>query len=111
MFWGARRMLQQNGSSSGWRCRTMPRTRSSSAILFKDPVSRKACTGDELRWRVLILGFPETRYIHFMTRQHVLDLYFMDARSKLIDIAAFLDRADRAEGKEDFRLIAFRAAL
>ena len=46
-----------------------------------------------------------------MTRQQVLDLYFMDSRSKLIDIAAFLDRADRAEGKEDFRLIAFRAAL
>jgi len=34
-----------------------------------------------------------------MTRQHVLDLYFMDARSKLIDLAAFLDRVERAEGK------------
>ena len=46
-----------------------------------------------------------------MTRQHVLDLYFMDARSKLIDLAAFLDRVERAEGKEDFRLSAFRLAL
>ena len=46
-----------------------------------------------------------------MTRQQVLDLYFMDARSKVIDIAAFLDRVERAEGKEDFRLVAFRAAL
>ena len=46
-----------------------------------------------------------------MTRQHVLDLYFMDARSKLIDLAAFLDRVERAEGKEDFRLFAFRLAL
>jgi hypothetical protein len=46
-----------------------------------------------------------------MTRQQVLDLYFMDARSKLIDIAAFLDRVDRAEGEPDFRLAAFRKAL
>ena len=27
-----------------------------------------------------------------MTRQQVLDLYFMDARCKLIELAAFLDR-------------------
>ena len=46
-----------------------------------------------------------------MTRQQILDLYFMDARSKLIDIAAFLDRVDRGEGEADFRLTAFRKAL
>jgi len=46
-----------------------------------------------------------------MTRQQILDLYFMDARSKLIDIAAFLDRMDRGEGVADFRLAAFRKAL
>jgi len=46
-----------------------------------------------------------------MKRQQVLDLYFMDARSKLIDLAAFIDRVDRAEGKEDFRMKAFRDAL
>ncbi len=46
-----------------------------------------------------------------MTRQQLLDLYFMDARSKLIDIAAFLDRVDRGEGEPDFRLAAFRMAL
>jgi hypothetical protein len=46
-----------------------------------------------------------------MTRQQVLDLYFMDARSKLIDLAAFLDRVQRAEGPEDFRMKAFREAL
>ena len=46
-----------------------------------------------------------------MTRQQILDLYFMDARSKLIDIAAFLDRVDRGEGDSDFRLAAFRQAL
>ena len=46
-----------------------------------------------------------------MTRQQVLDLYFLDARHKLIELAAFLDRAERATGKDDFRLQAFRAAL
>jgi hypothetical protein len=46
-----------------------------------------------------------------MTRQEVLDLYFMDARSKLIDLAAFLDRIDRAKGDADFRLAALKEAL
>jgi len=46
-----------------------------------------------------------------MTRQQVLDLYFMDARFKLIELAGFLDRVDRAGGQADFRLDAFRKAL
>jgi hypothetical protein len=46
-----------------------------------------------------------------MTRQQVLDLYFLDARHKLIELAAFLDRVERSHGKDDFRLKAFRAAL
>ena len=46
-----------------------------------------------------------------MTRQQVLDLYFMDARSKLIDLAAFMDRVQRAQGEDDFRMAAFRRAL
>lgn len=46
-----------------------------------------------------------------MTRQQVLDLYFMDARSKLIDLAAFFDRLDRAEGEADFRLAGLRKAI
>jgi hypothetical protein len=46
-----------------------------------------------------------------MTRQQVLDLYFLDARHKLVELAAFLDRVERADGKDDFRLNAFRAAL
>lgn len=46
-----------------------------------------------------------------MTRQQVLDLYFLDARHKLVEIAAFLDRVERAEGEDDFRLKAFQAAL
>jgi len=35
----------------------------------------------------------------------------MDARFKLIELAAFLDRVERAEGQSDFRLDAFRQAL
>lgn len=46
-----------------------------------------------------------------MTRQQVLDLYFMDARCKLIELAAFLDRVDRGSGDADFRLGAFREAM
>lgn len=46
-----------------------------------------------------------------MTRQQVLDLYFLDARHKLIEIAAFLDRVDRGSGEADFRLDAFREAM
>ncbi|RME96281.1 MAG: hypothetical protein D6766_01135, partial [Verrucomicrobia bacterium] len=45
------------------------------------------------------------------TKREILDLYFLEARSKLIDLAAFLDRVDRAEGEADFRLEAFRGAL
>jgi hypothetical protein len=46
-----------------------------------------------------------------MTRQQILDLYFLEARAKLIDLAAFLDRVDRAEGNADFRLDALHKAL
>ncbi|HXR46183.1 MAG TPA: hypothetical protein VN784_01975 [Candidatus Limnocylindrales bacterium] len=46
-----------------------------------------------------------------MTKQQVIDLYFLDARHKVIEVAAFLDRVERAAGKDDFRLKAFRAAL
>jgi hypothetical protein len=46
-----------------------------------------------------------------MTRQEVLDLYFMDARCKLIELAAFMDRVERGSGAEDFRMAEFRKAL
>ena len=35
----------------------------------------------------------------------------MDARAKVIDLAAFMDRVERADGEEDFRMKAFREAL
>ena len=46
-----------------------------------------------------------------MTRQQLLDLYFLEARSKLIDLAAFLDRVDRGTGEADFRFGALKSAL
>jgi hypothetical protein len=46
-----------------------------------------------------------------MTRQQVLDLYFLNARHQLVELAAFLDRVERASGAADFRLQAFHAAL
>ena len=44
-------------------------------------------------------------------QKNILDLYFLDARARLIDIAAFMDRVDRADGGDDFRYDAFRTAL
>jgi hypothetical protein len=46
-----------------------------------------------------------------MTKQQVTDLHFLDARARLIDLAAFLDRIERADGAEDFRMAAFRRAM
>ncbi|EDY81250.1 hypothetical protein VDG1235_868 [Verrucomicrobiia bacterium DG1235] len=43
--------------------------------------------------------------------QSPVDLYFMDARSKLIDIAAFMDRVERDQATDDFRYQAFLKAL
>lgn len=45
----------------------------------------------------------------------ILDLYFVENRSRLLDIAAFLDRVDRYAGadeaRRDFRYRAFTEAL
>jgi hypothetical protein len=46
-----------------------------------------------------------------MKRTQLLDLYFLEARAKLIDLAAFMDRVDRGEGEADFRYEAFKQAL
>lgn len=42
---------------------------------------------------------------------HPVDLYFMDARSKLIDIAAFMDRVQRSGETDDYRYQMFLQAL
>ena len=46
-----------------------------------------------------------------MNRRDLLDLYFLEARSKVIDLAAFLDRVRRAEGETDFRYRALKQAF
>jgi len=49
-----------------------------------------------------------------LDRKTLIDLGFIDARAKVLDIAAFLDRLDRAPGADaptDFRVEAIRAAL
>ena len=45
------------------------------------------------------------------TKRELLDLHFMDARCKLIDLAAFLDRIERHPGEADFRFDALVKAL
>jgi len=49
-----------------------------------------------------------------LTSQQVVDLYFLEHRAKLLDIAAFLDRLERAggdEGRQDVRVRALTKAI
>ncbi len=49
-----------------------------------------------------------------LSSQQVVDLYFMEHRAKLLDIAAFLDRLERADGEAgptDVRVRALRKAI
>jgi len=50
-----------------------------------------------------------------MTAREITNRYFLDARSKLLDLAAFLDRLDRAsdgaDSAGDFRIDALRDAM
>mgnify|MGYP003700551189 FL=1 len=42
-----------------------------------------------------------------MTGAEIVDRYFLDARSRLLDLAAFLDRLDRSSdgaGRDDYRV-------
>ena len=49
---------------------------------------------------------------HSVTRTQVVDAYFMEHRARLLDVAAFLDRIDRAgPGVDDFRMNAYRNAI
>lgn len=45
------------------------------------------------------------------TNVNLVDLGFMDSRSKLIDLAAFLDRVQQAGQDGDFRVIALKRAI
>jgi hypothetical protein len=46
-----------------------------------------------------------------LSKQELLDLQFIEARHKLLDLAAFLDRIDRHPGEPDFRFEAMKSAL
>jgi hypothetical protein len=48
-----------------------------------------------------------------LTKLAVADLYFLEHRAKVLDLAAFLDRFDRAAGpgEDDFRVHALKAAV
>jgi hypothetical protein len=45
------------------------------------------------------------------SKKELLDLQFIDARHKLIDLAAFLDRIDRHPGEDDHRFAALKTAI
>ena len=56
----------------------------------------------------------DTEFTCPQNREEVIDTYFMEHRAKLIDVAAYLDRLDRARPvgeKTDFRDAAFRNAI
>ncbi|MBC7980069.1 MAG: hypothetical protein H7Y36_05855 [Armatimonadetes bacterium] len=46
-----------------------------------------------------------------LSKRELLDLQFIDARARLIDLAAFLDRVERHGDEADIRLNYFKEAL
>ncbi len=49
-----------------------------------------------------------------LTQQQIIDEYFMEARARILDVAAFLDRMDRSaelNAVDDFRMVAMHEAL
>ena len=55
----------------------------------------------------------ESKIKNPLASTEMVDLYFLEHRAKLIDIAAFLDRLDRASdtnSSDDFRIKAFNKA-
>lgn len=55
----------------------------------------------------------ESKIKNPLASTEMVDLYFLEHRAKLIEIAAFLDRLDRASdanGSDDFRIKAFNKA-
>jgi hypothetical protein len=49
-----------------------------------------------------------------LTQRQLIDEYFMEHRTMVLDIAAFLDRLERTavrDAEDDFRFVAFRATL
>lgn len=49
-----------------------------------------------------------------LSQQQLIDEFFMESRTKILDIAAFLDRLDRSvseDGRDDFRIVAMKNAM
>ena len=49
-----------------------------------------------------------------LTQRQLIEQYFIENRTKILDVAAFLDRLDRSrerDAEDDFRLATFRQAL
>lgn len=46
-----------------------------------------------------------------LSKKELLDMQFIDARARLIDLAAFLDRLERHEGGDDIRIRYFMEAV
>ncbi len=49
-----------------------------------------------------------------LSQRQLVEEYFIEHRTKILDIAAFLDRFERASGRDaegDFRIVGFRRAL
>ncbi|GEM_PF-716698 len=46
-----------------------------------------------------------------LSADELLELYFIETRHKLLDVAAFLDRMERSGVEEDFRLKALKDAI
>lgn len=49
-----------------------------------------------------------------LTQREIIDTYFMENRSRILDVAAFLDRLERArvkDAEDDFRFRALREAM
>ncbi len=49
-----------------------------------------------------------------LTQRQLIDDFFLEHRTKILDIAAFLDRLERSiehDAEDDFRIVAFREAL
>ncbi len=63
-----------------------------------------------------VMPSKDKKYSCPMSRDQVVEAYFLEHRGKLLDVAAFLDRVDRSRpsgraGGEDYRVAALREAL
>jgi hypothetical protein len=83
----------------------------SPALVDNDIATESEFVIYDLRFTIYDLRMAGAATMKRMTRQQILDLYFLEARSKVIDVAAFLDRVERAGGTDDFRMKALRRAV